>query len=78
MMPKKTIIPTKSERDSFDVLVRFCPKCKSTDVVLETSAIQPFEELPAKFVCNSCRHSGYNFPELPLSKVASFKTTNED
>ncbi len=45
--------------------VNICPKCKSTKVYMEKSnPASGALGLPAKYVCEKCRHTGYNFPEI--------------
>ncbi|MBI3052431.1 hypothetical protein HYY74_08340 [Candidatus Woesearchaeota archaeon] len=55
-------------------LVMICPRCKSVN-------ISPDKENPLKFslgapllyICGKCRHSGYNFPQIPLRELANFE-----
>ena len=66
-MAKKT--SSKNEK-----YVMVCPKCKSPDVYMDKSnPLQPAMGLPAMYICNKCKHSGYNFPEVQLSELDEFE-----
>ena len=55
-------------------LVMICPKCKSPDIDIDkTNPLQPSMGLPAMYVCNRCGHSGYTFPQIPVSKLEKFE-----
>jgi len=43
--------------------IRFCPKCKSTDIEGDLS-VQSFVEGYNRFKCNKCGYSGMFFPEV--------------
>lgn len=53
--------------------VTICPKCKCTDVYQDKSTLQQTGALPTMYICNKCKHSGYTFPEIELSKLESFE-----
>ena len=74
-VPKKRVKKSKkSMAKPRQGYVKFCPKCKSVDVNIEKSnPVQPSMGLPAMWVCNSCEHSGYDFPEVRASEVARFE-----
>lgn len=49
--------------------LKICPKCKSIDVRTDKSTLQQLGAIPAMYICNKCKHSGYNFPELEISEL---------
>jgi len=65
---------TKKKSSEEEKYVMICPKCKSPDVYRdESNPLQPALGLPARYICNNCKHSGYNFPEVKLSELEKFE-----
>lgn len=59
--------------------VMICPKCKSPDVYMDKSnPLQPALGLPAMYICNKCKHSGYSFPEAILSKLDEIQEVSKE
>lgn len=53
--------------------VKVCPQCKSTDVSSDKSTIQQLGQIPIRYICNNCKHSGFVFPEVLESKLEEFE-----
>ena len=53
--------------------VKVCPKCKSPNVRMDKSTLQQIGALPTVYICGKCEHSGYNFPEVPISELKGFE-----
>jgi hypothetical protein len=73
---KKKLGVKKSEvKSSFsDKFIMICPKCKSPDVDRDISnPLTSAAGLPSMFVCHICSHTGYNFPEIPLTELETFE-----
>ncbi|MFH0874502.1 MAG: hypothetical protein V1859_01065 [archaeon] len=53
--------------------IMICPKCKSPDVDMDkTNPVQPAIGLPSMYLCHKCGHTGYAFPEIPVSDLEAF------
>ena len=64
----------KLEKKKEEKYVMVCPKCKSPDIKIDkTNPLQPAMGLPAMYICGKCGHSGYAFPEVPLSELDKFE-----
>jgi hypothetical protein len=66
------MVKKKSSEEEKYVMV--CPQCKSHDVYMDKSnPLQPAMGLPAMYICNRCKHSGYTFPEVKISELENFE-----
>ncbi len=50
----------------------FCPKCKSTDVILDITASASLG-MPQMWKCNNCNYQNYLFPKIKLNKISNKK-----
>ena len=50
-----------------------CPQCKSININQDKSTMQQLGELPTRYICNNCGHSGFSFPEVLLSELEKFE-----
>ena len=53
--------------------VQVCPQCKSINISQDKSTMQQLGELPIRYICNNCGHSGFSFPEVLESEVEKFE-----
>ena len=54
--------------------VKICPKCSSTEVYRDYSqAAQVVTGAPTEYICRSCNHTSYVFPEIKKSQIRKTK-----
>ena len=64
----------KKQKEKREQFIMVCPKCKSPNVGIDKSnPLQLSIGLPAMYFCKKCDHSGYNFPEVPISELGAFE-----
>jgi len=56
-----------------DEFVKVCPNCKSINVRIDKSTLQQTGIFPTLYICKTCSHSAYTFPEVKLSRLENFK-----
>ena len=63
----------KKQQKKKEDYIKICPKCKSIDVSQDKSTMQQLGELPTRYICNNCGHSGFVFPEVLESQLEEFE-----
>jgi len=64
----------KKPKQGKKIYITICPKCKSPDISIDKSnPLQPGFGLPSQYICNYCNNTGFNFPEVEVSKFKEFE-----